>query len=226
MGKETKKKDLSEMEKTLNPALENASEIITREYLSRLESYEIAIPTEEDLDIDIAECGKLYRLTKLVTNNEENFLHKLTTIVNVASSIGSSVVTIIKSDGTSIDFYFGILSKNARMHDWADMQRREADATAFKGALLGNLAGSEIQELSSENVKDFCHEVFSGKDNCYSSVSGIVALRDEENNKTGNYVQGIENLVDSLKGQDYTVSMRTDYVGCTELKRVKTGYEY
>lgn len=225
MGKETKKKDLSEMEKTLNPALENASEIITREYLSRLESYEIAIPTEEDLDIDIAECGKLYRLTKLVTNNEENFLHKLTTIVNVASSIGSSVVTIIKSDGTSIDFYFGILSKNARMHDWADMQRREADATAFKGALLGNLAGSEIQELSSENVKDFCHEVFSGKDNCYSSVSGIVALRDEENNKTGNYVQGIENLVDSLKGQDYTVIMLADPVGSSELNRVKQGYE-
>lgn len=215
----------TEMSRTLNTALENASEIITREYLGRLERYEIAKPTEEDLDIDIVECGKLYRLTKLVTNNEENFLHKLTTIVNVASSIGSSVVTIIKSNGANIDFYFGILSKNARMHTRADMQRREADTAAFRGALLGNLAGSELQELSAEKVEDFCREVFSGKDNCYSSVSGIVALRDEENNKIENYVQGIENLVDSLKGLDYTVIMLADPVGSSELSVVKQGYE-
>lgn len=215
----------SEMSATLNTALDNASEIITREYLCRLDRYEIAKPTEEDIDVDIAECGRLYRLTKLVTNNEENFLHKLTTIVNVASSIGSSVVTMIKSDGTDIDFYLGIISKNARMHTRADMQRREADAAAFKGALLGNLAGSELQELSSENVENFCHEVFSRKDNCYSSVSGIVALRDGENNKAENYVQGIENLVDSLKGMDYTVIMMADPVDSSELNVVKQGYE-
>lgn len=94
----------TKISETLDSALENASEIITRGYLSQLERYEIVKPTEEDLDIDIAECGKLYRLTKLVTNNEENFLHKLTTIVNVASSVGTSIVTIIKSNGMNIDF--------------------------------------------------------------------------------------------------------------------------
>ena len=111
------------------------------------------------------------------------------------------------------------------MHTRADMQRREADTAAFRGALLGNLAGSELQELSAEKVEDFCREVFSGKDNCYSSVSGIVALRDEENNKIENYVQGIENLVDSLKGLDYTAIMLADPVGSSELSVVKQGYE-
>ena len=33
------------------------------------------------------------------------------------------------------------------------------------------------------------------------SVSGIVGLRDEEDKSIEGYVQGIENLVDSLKGQ-------------------------
>lgn len=215
----------TKISETLDSALENASEIITRGYLSQLERYEIVKPTEEDLDIDIAECGKLYRLTKLVTNNEENFLHKLTTIVNVASSVGTSIVTIIKSNGMNIDFYLGILSKNARTYTRADKQRREADAAAFKGALLGNLAGSELQELSTEKVEDFCREVFSGRDNCYSSVSGIVALRDEENKKAENYVQGLENLVDSLQGMDYTVIMLADPVDSSELSVVKHGYE-
>ena len=48
-------------------------------------------PSEEDIDIDIAECGKFYKLTKFVINKEENFLNKLTTIVNVASSIDCSI---------------------------------------------------------------------------------------------------------------------------------------
>ena len=177
------------------------------------------------MDIDIAECGKLYRLTKLVINNEENFLDKLTTIMNVASSIRCSVVTILKSDGIKVDFYFGIISKYARMDTKADQQRREADAAAFKGALQGNLVGSEIQELSEAYATNFCEELFSQKDICYSAVSGIVALRDEEEKKTENYVQGIENLVDALHGLPYTILMLADPMDTSELASVKKGYE-
>ena len=215
----------TEMNTALGKAIEDASEIITRDYLGKLEGYRIAKPTTEDLDIDIAECGKLYKLTKLVTSNEENFLHKLTTIVNVASSIRCSIVTIIRSNGTDIEFYFGILSKNARIRNKADILRREADAEAFKGALLGNLTGSELEELTSDEIKGFCQEIFSGEDNCYSSVSGIVALRDEKNSKTENYVQGIENLVDSLNGLDYTIIMLADPVDSAQLSVVKQGFE-
>ena len=71
----------------LDSSLNNASAIITKDYLERLETFEILPPSAEDTDIDIAECGKFYRLSKLVVNKEENFLNKLTTIVNVTSSI-------------------------------------------------------------------------------------------------------------------------------------------
>ena len=80
---------------SLSGALNTAASIITKDYLARLDTYEIMKPSVEDLDIDIAECGKLYKLSKLVLNKEENFLNKLTTIVNVASSIKCSIVTII-----------------------------------------------------------------------------------------------------------------------------------
>ena len=67
----------------LNGSISNASAIITKDYLDKLESYEILTPSAEDTDIDIAECGKFYQLSKLVVNKEENFLNKLTTIVNL-----------------------------------------------------------------------------------------------------------------------------------------------
>ncbi len=211
-------------------SLNNASAIITKDYLGRLESYEILPPSTEDTDIDIAECGTFYKLTKLVVNKEENFLNKLTTIVNVVSSIDCSIATIIKSDGQKMEYYFGILSKNARDSKQVSVKRRQADAAAFKGALVGNLAGSELEEISKAEVTRFKETTFAGRgsDNikkCYSSVSGIVALRDEDDKSMEGYVQGIENLVDSLKGQRYTIVMLADPVSASEIQVVKQGYE-
>lgn len=209
----------------LSSSLNDASAIITKDYLSKLENYELVVPSEEDIDIDIAECGKFYKLTKLVLNREENFLNKLTTIVNVASSIDCSLSTIIKSDGHKIDYYFGIVSKNARGSKEANIKRRSADAAAFKGALMGNLVGSELEEVSQSNMDIFKNTILSKESNCYSSVSGIVALRDEEDKSIEGYVQGIENLVDSLKGQKYTIVMLADPVDTTEIQMIKQGYE-
>ena len=102
----------NKMNAALDISLSNASEIITRDYLSRLETYEIKEPSAEDIDINIAECGKFYKLTKLVINREENFLDKLTTVVNVASSLNCSLATIIRSDGLKVDHHFEKVSRS------------------------------------------------------------------------------------------------------------------
>ena len=209
----------------LNDAINNASDIITRDYLEKLDTYEILKPSAEDVDIDIAECGKFYKLTKLVVNKEENFLNKLTTIVNVASSIDCSIATIINSNGQKVDFYFGIISKNARDIKETSVRRRQADAAAFRGALTGNLVGSDLEEMSKSDIDVFRKHILSGKTNCYSAVSGIVALRDAEDKSIEGYVQGIENLVDSLKGQIYTIAMIADSVTSSEIQIMKQGYE-
>lgn len=209
----------------LRRSLENASAIITKDYFARLDEYEIVRPSEEDIDIDIVECGRFYKLSKLVLNKEENFLNKLTTIVNVASSIDCSIVTIIRSNGAGICYYFGILSKNARDLKEKSMKRRWADAAAFQGALMGNLVGSEVKELSKAEVEAFREKALAKSGNCYSAVSGIVALREEEDKSIEGYVQGIENLVDSLKGQKYTIVMLADPVATSEIQGIKQGYE-
>ena len=211
----------TKLNNALNGSLNNASAIITKDYLDKLETFEILKPSAEDTDIDIAQCGKFYKLSKLVVNKEENFLNKLTTIVNVASSIDCSIATVIRSDGQKIEYLFGILSKNARDKNEVDVKRRQADDKAFRGALVGNLVGSELEE----DVKNLRDRILSGKEKCYSSVSGIVALRDEDDKSIEGYVQGIENLVDSLKGQKYTIVMLADPVSTSEIQVIKQGYE-
>lgn len=224
MANEVEKTQKS-MANALTASLDNAVSIITKNYLDKLEVYDLIKPSEEDTDIDISSCGKFFKLSKLVLNKEENFLNKLTTIVNVASAIDCSLATIIRSDGYHIDYYFGILSKNFRMDKSDDVKRREADVTAFKGALTGNLIGSDLEEISSGEVRKFRKEVFEQPEHCYASVSGIVALRDDEDKSIDGYVQGIENLVDSLKGQRYTIVMFADPVSTSEIQIIKQGYE-
>ncbi len=218
-------KTQKQMTSAMTTSLDNATSIITKNYLDRLETYNLIKPSEEDKDIDITSCGKFFKLSKLVVNKEENFLDKLTTIVNVVSAIDCSLATIIRSNGYSIDYYFGIISKNYRTETADDVKRRAADVAAFRGALTGNLIGSDIQEVSANEVQEFKSEVFGNTSHCYSSVSGIVALRDDEEKSVESYVQGIENLVDSLKCQKYTILMFADPVSTSEIQIIKRGYE-
>ncbi|MEG2395258.1 MAG: ATP-binding protein, partial [Ruthenibacterium sp.] len=213
------------MDKALSSSLDSATAIITKNYLDRLELYDLIPPSEEDIDIDVAECGKFYKLTKLVVNQDENFLNKLTTIVNVASSIDCSLATVIRSNGKQVEYFFGVISKRARDDKEVSRKRRAADAKAFYGALSGNLIGSDLAEISKEEVSEFKTSVFGGANRCFSAVSGIVALRDEEEKRAEGYVQGIENLVDSLAGQQYTIMMIADPVSTSELQVMKRGYE-
>ena len=209
----------------LNNSIENATSIITKNYLDSLENFKIIVPSEEDTDIDISECGKFFRLKRLILNKEENFLDKLTTIINVASAIDSSLATIIKSDGNSIEYYIGIISKKHRANNINDINRRNADVQAFKGALCGNLSGAEIDELPKDYVLNFQKNTFVEDERCYAAVSGIVALRNENDRNIESYVQGIENLVDSLKGVEYTIIMLADPIRTNEIQIIKQGYE-
>lgn len=212
-----------QMDEELGAALKNASAIITKDYLDKLESYEMVLPSHEDIDIDITECGRFYKLSKLVMNQKENFLDKLTTVVNVASSIDCSLATIIESDGHKINYYMGIVSKNARRP--SDQKRRNANAAAFKGALVGNLLGSNLDEVSTEEIDYFKNNVLQNENNCYSSISGVVALRDAKQDNFENYVQGIENLVDSVRGQKYIILMIADPMDSSDIQIIKQGYE-
>lgn len=208
----------------LNKAIDDAASVITKNYLSELEDYEIVNPSINELDIKDSKCEKFYKLSKLVYNKEENFLNKLTTIVNVVSSIGCTLSVIIKSDGMIVDYYFGIISKKFRTQTKTDINRRNANNTAFQGVIEGNLIGSDLQKISNEEFKVLSETIY-GNVNSVASISGIVGLRDEDDNNVESYVQGIENLVDSLRGQKYTIMLIADPINSQEMNIIKQGYE-
>lgn len=212
------------LDEKLAYALENAVTIIQKNYLETLTELEVVEPSEEDLDVDIAQCGKFYKLTQLVVNKQENFLDKLITIANIACSVDGTLATIIQSDGQTTQYYLGIVSKNYRVDNAKNNAIRRASSQAFSGAVEGNFAGSSLQVLEAKAIETMQKSLFD-KANAISAVSGIVTLRNKDDKQVTAYVQGIENLTDALRGKQYAIMLLADPVSTSEMQSMKQGYE-
>ena len=88
-----------------------------------------------------------------------------------------------------------------------------------------NVMKTVFDEIGVDETIRLEKEVFGKSTQSYASVSGIVALRDKEGKSIEGYVQGIENLVDSLKGQKYTIITIADPISSNEIQIIKQGYE-
>ena len=203
-------------------ALEQAAAVITKSYLQNLTQYDIVKPSIDEMEINIAKCGRFLRLTRLAENREEDVLDKLATIVNVVSAIDCTLAVVVRSDGTKVDYDLGIIAKH--YHRSTQAQQREADMRAFRGALSGNLIGSALHDLSEEETKQLRDSIRNTAHGGISAVSGVVSLRNDTDTAQ-NYVQGIENMVDALRGQKYTLVMIADPLKSSDLQAIRQGYE-
>lgn len=207
----------------MNDVLELTDSIISRKYLSFLtnsDTYQIRPITMNELALDVNKHCKLFRLKKFIYDTNENFLTKLITVVNVAYALKGTIVTTIQSSGEYIDFYIGIVAKDKKGE--SGNKDREALLNAFEGTISGNFGGSDISCMDSEELKTFSESI-SG--NAVCSVSVVPSLRNNDENEIVSYVQGIENLVDSLKGKKYTLVTIADPVGSADISEIRHGYE-
>ncbi|MDR2296243.1 MAG: DUF87 domain-containing protein [Clostridiales Family XIII bacterium] len=206
-------------------ALAHADAIVSGGYLEALARLPVVAPSAQELDFDAAKYGRFYRLKRLVINKEENFSDKLVTVVNVAASQGCTLVTVIESDdGASTHYFIGILPKHARMDTPNDAALRDAAGNAFSGAMEGNFVGSEMDCLDANAIGVLQERVFRA-DRCVSAVSGLVAPRGKDAGDVRTYVQGMENLVNSMRGRKYAVVMIADAVSGGVAREKKRGYE-
>lgn len=204
----------------LSNALLVAQNIITKDYLSQLKNYEIVEPSKELIDIDIKEYVRIFKINKIVYNKDENMIEKLITVINAVFSSSASIVTIIKSRGIGADYYIGVVNKNSN-------QDVVTQGSTFNGVFTGNFAGSKIEMMRNSSFEDIKNEIFADEFNsqCITSISGISSLRKKDENDIKNYVQGIENMVDSLRGQSYTVIVVADPISYEQVATISEGYE-
>ncbi len=213
---------------TIAASLNFADDIISKGYLQKLSFCEISELTQNDEDIaNVIKTGRnsrFWKLSKLVLNQKEQLCEQLTTVMNVANTIDGSIVTVIKSENGLLNIILGVISKNNRGNNETDKEKALAILDAFDSSLSGNLPGSEFSKLTLDETIGIQNYLTNGnKSIC--AISGVPAFRDEKQSEILNFAQGIEHLIDSMRGENFTVISIADPLNHSEIEQIKQGYE-
>ena len=207
--------DLNELAESINLA----KDIITKDYLYQLSKYEVAELPNELKELDISEYTRIYKFTKMVSDKNESVIDKFVTVLNAAYSSNATVVALISGHKEYTEYYLGVVSKDVSQQN----DTIETQGETLKGVLTGNFPGLEIVPISGENKKRLLNNAFVY--DYVTSISGIASIRNEKDNSYEKFVQGIEHLVDSMQGREYSVVVIADPVSSEEIAATKLGYE-
>lgn len=196
--------------------LQRALDLVTTDYVTQLTSCPV-LPMSEQMREqlkDIAEWTRLYHMDKVVYAPKENFLQKITTVLYTAYAQDTPVVVLVASDGKKTDYYIGVQTTEAN---------DGSQGTAFQDAFTGNFAGSELNLCDNTCVRQLSEALMQCEN--VTAVSGLPSLRGEDKFNIEGFVQGIENMVDSLRGCSYTMLVKADPVQRATLLEMKRNYE-
>lgn len=195
--------------------LKSAS-ILKREYLNELTTFQTVSLPETIESKKMSEYVRFYELTKLVYNQDESFIEKLTTIARAAHICNCSIATVISGKGDETSFWIGLVNKNNDKSVTTEL------TDTLKGSIEGNFHGSKVRLVAADETDSELNGLKNYK--VVSAVSNIASLRDKDG-EIKKYVQGIENLTDSLHGKRYTVLTIADPVSNQESALVQDSLE-
>ena len=177
----------------------------------------------------------LYHVDKLVYDKKENIHDKLTTVFSsLLSDENNGLVMLIRGSRDHVDFYIGNVTRNIS-NGVAPAKTIENAGKTLTGVLKGNFPGTELHRLNVEShnkkgefigdsVETVIESCFS-KVTTIASVSGIAALRNQNESESEVFVQGMEKLVDSMRGKEYSVLYIADVMSTDTIETLCSEYE-
>lgn len=230
----------------LYAAFEAADNIILKKYITGL-SDSPCIEMPDDLkSIKIGDNVSLYRVAKVIYDKTENIQDKLTTVYSSIFSLencGLAMLVIGKKD--CVNLYLGVATRNLVVRQNEDDKSLiisaldstlSSNGKVLKNSFIGNFPGTELSAVPNETFKnaktgttvlgkvEIINEAFSsGK--YISAVSSIPAIRNVNEYKNQEFVQGLEKLIDTLKGKEYSAVIIADAMSNKKIEEMCAEYE-
>ena len=157
-------------------SLDLAKDVITKEYLYKLQDYEVKEIPKELQNLDISEYTRIYKFTKMVSDKNESVIDKLVTVLNAAYSSNATVITLVSGHKNFTEYYLGVVSKDIDQINENIVTQGET----LKGALTGNFPGLEIEQITGKSKRRLLNNVFVY--DYITSISGIASIRNEKDN--------------------------------------------
>ena len=223
--KEIKREDLSY-------TLGMADSILSKNYLANLSNCEIfsnyASENIDSLKVKLNTSIRFFDVSQIVLNKKENMRDKLATVFNALGNTGASLLMQIKGTKNDVKIRIGVKNTNG------NVQKTKNAKDILENSLLSNFPGikvsehyKEIDENNNEVTKNVLEKVlcdFSAK-KTIAAVTDIAGLRSEEESEDKQFVQGIEKLIDAMRGKDYTLLLIADPVSLSDLNENRRALE-
>ena len=194
-----------------------AESSIKKTYINDLVLYNVN-PIRRDLrEINIINTVRMFKLSGIVLNTNENVLDKLNNIYGAVHNLNLSLVLFIKSDGKNIEFYLGVKTGNE------EIENEIGDA--FEKLFLGNFPGTQLTAVDMKSfAKELDESLPDNGNNTVTALTSIPALKNE-NMQNKQFTQGIEKFIDAMQEKKYGILIISDPVSNKQLQITKQGYE-
>ena len=172
--------------------LEMAESFVERAYLGNLRSLSPVEPDEASLSADHI---RLFQVERIVYDREENIGQKLFTTLGSLQIFSVNALLIIHGQKTQAALYLGIQSDERSLHDLEMI---------LHAGFEGNFPGSRLRALSKEERRTLLSYDFENRSILDKRVVTCVnVVPSERENKERLTTQGLEKLIDTMKGQEY-----------------------
>lgn len=204
--------------KDIETGLLLAESFIKKYYLDDMSTYNVNSLTRPVREATLTKTVRLYKLTGIVFNKSENVLNKLNNVYSALHSLNLSLIMLITSTKSGVDFYFGVKVRNEEEID-------DSIAQIFEKSFCSNFPGSDISGVDMQQFTKTLDRILpQDGTNAVTALTSIPALKDADTDNH-QFTQGIEKMIDTMKGTEYTVLIISDPVNKHQLAWTKQGYE-
>lgn len=168
--------------------------------------------------IQVPQKLRVFQMTKVVFDKEEDVQDKLTSVYNALYNLSISVGIFIKGTPKDVRFYFATRSDTT-----APLAGKVLEST-----LKSNFPGIELNSLDNNEVSAFLQNIEVTDDGRsllkgLATVSIVPSVRNKE--KKEQFVQGTEKFINTLRGKNYTAVFLATPLGSDAIAIRKHGYE-
>ena len=228
----------------LYAAFHAADNIVLKKYVTSLSEAPCIEMSDTLKQIEIGSDVTLYRVGRIVYDKNENIQDKLTTVYSTIFSLKNcGLVMLVHGSRDETELYLGIVVRDFYTRQDADnkpmlavvSKKRDDYGRVLENTFEGNFPGSNLELVKNRGGKTEkgtvvrgkaeIIEEFLGKVECVAAVSSIPAVRNGKEYKNHEFVQGLEKLIDTMRGKEYTALILADVMDNEKIEEMCAEYE-
>jgi DNA helicase HerA-like ATPase len=161
---------------------------------------------------------RVRKLTRIVYDREEDNLQKFNSVFSALHSSNSAVMLILKAERSHTDIFIGT-HKSAGQSGLAGYDAMET----LEAAMKGNFPGVDIStNLFNKDIYSLLNPIQGDEMNAIASVVGVPSQKGED---AKTFSQGLEKLIEGMRGREYTAVIQATPVSRVELEQVEVAYQ-